>query len=489
MADLSKIKAPDGTEVDIKDATARSGLADKMDKADPTGTGTLSMNRKSSTTVGSYSTTLGYYGTASGNYSTSLGNRTKATGAESVAEGYSSTASGSDAHAEGYSTTASGASAHSEGSSTTASGNQSHAEGSGCTAAGTYSHAEGKGSSTAAGVAGYGAHAEGGSTQANGQFSHAEGSNTKANKYYSHSEGYYTIANGIYSHAEGNSSSTGSDAEAAHAEGTNTQANGKSSHAEGTNTIASNMYAHAEGWYTTASGESSHAEGDGTIAAGAAQHAGGMYNIEDTNSDYIEIIGNGSDDDNRSNARTLDWDGNEWIAGGFKCSGMEASSSAVKLINPEKWRDAIFDCTPDGSAKDRLLSRLTKGSANIKVYEYGGYFGGSQHKRLKLNFPSSSYGKYQVFIHMESNLTQLDYEMFLAQNSAGNAFERAAYGKTTPSWTNMAGTAAIGSLTWTANGLQIFSSEFDPYGGWYVKIIAHDGSTTEIPNVYYTNES
>ena len=249
------------------------------------------------------------------------------------------------------------------------------------------------------------------------------------------------------------------------------------------------MYAHAEGFYTTASGVSAHAEGDGTIAAGAAQHAGGMYNIEDTNSDYIEIKGNGSNDNNRSNARTLDWDGNEWIAGGFKCNGMEASSSAVKLINPEKWRDAIFDCTPDGSAKDRLLSRLTKGSANIKVYEYGGYFGGSQQKRLKLNFPSSSYGKYQVFIHMESNLTQLDYEMFLAQNSAGNAFERAAYGKITPSWTNMAGTAAIGSLTWTANGLQIFSSVFDPYGGWYVKIIAHDGSTTEIPNVYYTNES
>lgn len=421
MADLSKIKAPDGTEVDIKDATARSGLADKMDKADPTGTGSLSMNRRSGTTVGSYSTALGYNGTASGNYSTSLGNRTKATGAESVAEGYSSTASGSDSHAEGYSTTASGASAHSEGSGTTASGNQSHAEGSGCTAAGTYSHAEGSGSSTASGTAGSAAHAE----------------------------GYYTQANGLYSHAEGSK--------------------------------------------TIAGGAQSHAEGLGTKATGLSQHVFGKYNIEDTNNTYVEIVGNGAATGqttyNASNARTLDWSGNEWLAGGFKCNGMEASSSAVKLINPEKWRDAIFDCTPDGSVKDRLLSRLTKGSANIKVYEYGGYFGGSQKKRLKLNFPSSSYGKYQVFIHMESNLTQVDYQMFLAQNSAGTAFERAAYGKTTPSWTNMAGTAAIGSLTWTANGLQIFSSVFDPYGGWYVKIIAHDGSTTEIPNVYYTNES
>lgn len=447
MADLSKIKAPDGTEVDIKDATARSGLADKMDKADPTGTGTLSMNRKSSTTVGSYSTTLGYYGTASGNYSTSLGNRTKATGAESVAEGYSSTASGSDAHAEGYSTTASGASAHSEGSSTTASGQQSHAEGSGCTAAGSYSHAEGRNTSTASATAGSAAHAEGYSTKANGQYSHAEGSSSEADGQSSHSEGNSCYALGDYSHAEGNS--------------------------------------------TNSEGTGSHTEGLDTISYVNYQHVSGKYNVPDSSAEnlYAEIIGNGSDANNRSNARTLDWGGNEWIAGGFKCNGMEASSSAVKLINPEKWRDAIFDCTPDGSAKDRLLSRLTKGSTNIKVYEYGGYFGGSQQKRLKLNFPSSSYGKYQVFIHMESNLTQLDYEMFLAQNSAGNAFERAAYGKTTPSWTNMAGTAAIGSLAWTANGLQIFSSAFDPYGGWYVKIIAHDGSVTEIPNVYYTNES
>lgn len=457
MADLSKIKAPDGTEVDIKDATARSGLADKIDKADPTGTGSLSMNRKSSTTVGSYSVALGYNGTASGNYSTSLGNRTKATGAESVAEGYSSTASGSDAHAEGYSTTASGASAHSEGSGTTASGQQSHAEGSSCTAAGKYSHAEGRSSSTDSAAAA--AHAEGYGSIAYGSAAHAEGI------------GCY--ATGNYSHAEGNDSST-EDA-AAHAEGESTNAKGYASHTEGYHTITEGLASHAEGYYT--------------IASGHSQHAGGKYNIEDSNDTYAEIIGNGSDNDNRSNARTLDWDGNEWIAGGFKCNGMEASSSAVKLINPQKWRDAIFDCTPDGSAKDRLLSRLTKGSTNIKVYEYGGYFGGSQQKRLKLNFPSASYGKYQVFIHMESNLTQLDYEMFLAQNSAGNAFERAAYGKITPSWTNMAGTAAIGGLTWTANGLQIFSSVFDPYGGWYVKIIAHDGSITEIPNVYYTNES
>lgn len=456
MADLSKIKAPDGTEVDIKDATARSGLADKMDKANPTGTGTLSMNRKSSTTVGSYSVALGYNGTASGNYSTSLGNRTKAQGAESVAEGYSSTASGSDSHAEGYSTTASGASSHSEGSSTTASGQQSHAEGSSCTAAGKYSHAEGRNSSTDSAA----------------DASHAEGYGSVAYGSASHAEGIGCTATGNYSHAEGNDTTT-EDA-AAHAEGENTNAQGYASHAEGYGSVAKGLASHAEGYYTLASGHS--------------QHAGGKYNIEDSDNTYAEIIGNGSDNA-RSNARTLDWNGNEWLAGGFECNGMKASSSAVTLINPEKWRDAIFDCTPDQSAKDRLLSRLTKGTANVKILEYGGYFEGSQRKRLKITFPSSGYGKYQVFIHMESNLTQLDYEMFISQNSAGTALERAAYGKITPTWTSMAGTAATGDLTWTANGLQVYSSIFDPYGGWYIKIIAHDGAATDIPNVYYTNES
>ena len=56
----------------------------KMDKSNPTGTGSLSMNRKSGTTIGSYS----------------------------HAEGYNTTASGSYSHAEGYNTTAQGRSQH-----------------------------------------------------------------------------------------------------------------------------------------------------------------------------------------------------------------------------------------------------------------------------------------------------------------------------------------------------------------------------------------
>ena len=41
--------------------------------------------------------------------------------------------------------------------------------------------------------------------------------------------------------------------------------------------------------------------------------------VTDT-TDYAEIVGNGTSGTNRSNARTLDWSGNEEIAGTFKCA-------------------------------------------------------------------------------------------------------------------------------------------------------------------------
>lgn len=106
------------------------------------------------------------------------------------------------------------------------------------------------------------------------------------------------------------------------AEGYNTTASGQHSHAEGYETIASGTRSHAEGQTTTASGTISHAEGSYTIANHAIQHVFGAYNIADTNpasvdyrGDYVEIVGNGTADNARSNARTLDWLGNEVLAG------------------------------------------------------------------------------------------------------------------------------------------------------------------------------
>ena len=62
-------------------------------------------------------------------------------------------------------------------------------------------------------------------------------------------------------------------------------------------------------------GNYSHSEGEGTIAKGKAQHTQGKYNIIDEENKYSHIIGNGNSDTERSNAHTVDWDGNAWYAG------------------------------------------------------------------------------------------------------------------------------------------------------------------------------
>ena len=197
-------------------------VSTKMDKNNPTGTGSVSFNRKAETTVGNYS----------------------------VAEGVNATASGLASHAEGQ--------------STTASGNQSHAEGIDTVASGVGSHAENAG----------------------------------------------TIASGEYSHAEG------------------------------TTTTASGTYSHAEGAATIASGESSHAEGRNTSATRRSQHVFGEYNVTDaagsgaTRGNYVEIVGNG-DSNARSNARTLDWQGNEVLAGDLTINGNTSVGQALQGIPDE----------------------------------------------------------------------------------------------------------------------------------------------------------
>lgn len=131
--------------------------------------------------------------------------------------------------------------------------------------------------------------------------------------------GYNVTATGTYAHAEGNS--TTASGEYSHAEGNNTTASGNYSHAEGLGTISSRNATHAEGYYTNATAAYSHAEGYYTTAQRLSQHVSGEYNVLDsqgTSSDhglYVEIIGNGTADNARSNARVLDWNGNERLMG------------------------------------------------------------------------------------------------------------------------------------------------------------------------------
>lgn len=196
-----------------------------------------------------------------------------------------------------------------------ASGEHSHAEGSETKATGINSHAEGHTTE----AAGWGSHAEGSGTKATSDISHAEGSYTEAAGYSSHAEGYETKTAGHSSHAEG--AYTEATGNYSHAEGNTTKATGYSSHAEGHDTEAAGSYSHAEGRDTEATGDYSHAEGRGTVAHGRSLHVQGEYNAIDDSvnqslrSKYAHIVGNGTSDDNRSNAHTIDWNGVAWYRG------------------------------------------------------------------------------------------------------------------------------------------------------------------------------
>ena len=90
----------------------------------------------------------------------------------------------------------------------------------------------------------------------------------------------------------------------------------------GINNTASGVASMSDGYQAVASGKFSGSHGHGTIANHADQHAHGAYNVPDDSSaaatvrgNYVEIVGNGSGDNDRSNARTLDWGGNESLSG------------------------------------------------------------------------------------------------------------------------------------------------------------------------------
>ena len=131
----------------------------------------------------------------------------------------------------------------------------------------------------------------------------------------------------------------------AHAEGVSTAATWNSAHAEGAFTEASGYTAHAEGFEADALGAASHAEGWYTKATHKAQHVFGEYNAEDgsTNSsskrgNYVEIVGNGqlpsgTTTPTRSNARTLDWDGNEELAGDLTIDKDSANPISLRSLN------------------------------------------------------------------------------------------------------------------------------------------------------------
>lgn len=141
-------------------------------------------------------------------------------------------------------------------------------------------------------------------------------------------EGYNGTASGVASQATGEA----------------TTASGRGAFSKGLSTVASGDYSVSEGRQATASGLYSHASGYQTQANRRSQRVFGEYNIADTQGAdgtakgaYIEIVGKGSNDANRSNARTLDWSGNETLAGNLTYNG---DVSLSRLLNAYSFSSA-----------------------------------------------------------------------------------------------------------------------------------------------------
>lgn len=342
--------------------------------------------------AGHYSHAEGYQTKASGSSSHAEGASTKATGSNSHAEGAETTASGLSSHAEGLHTTASGEASHAEGGNTTASGINSHAEGLKTTAASNYQHVQGKynikdtenkyahivGNGENTGSSDYLSNAYtldwsgngwykgniyvGGTSQDTGKkiateeyvnnavsgnidlsgYVTTEDMNTalsnKSNTNHTHDTyapknnpyftgticGTFSFAQGLYANLGGNYS---------YAQGSYVYASGNYSHAEGLGyEYYDNDYEQYEHIYTESRGIASHAEGYGTQAKSNYQHVQGKLNIPDTSNRYAHIVGNGTNEIIKSNAHTLDWDGNGWYAGNLYVGGT-SQDNANKVLS------------------------------------------------------------------------------------------------------------------------------------------------------------
>lgn len=280
-------------------------------KVDKTGAqfNDISMGRVPNSTVGTQSIAIGTSDNpnqgaiASGDNSVAVGTYVQATGNRAIAIGGTTQATGLNATAIGGSVTASGDFSFSHGSSTSAQGINSTAEG-------------------------YG-------TTASGNSAHAEGNQTFAVGDYSHSQGYGTRANGNASSAEGNG----------------TVANGANSSVSGMYNVP-DSYANWPDWAPNtyyAAGDKVHFQdeesGDprGEYFVCNTSHTSGTawitysfyWDSDNGKMNYAQIVGNGSNYLQQSNAYTLDWDGNGSYAGDVTINKGTAEEVSVSELKTE----------------------------------------------------------------------------------------------------------------------------------------------------------
>jgi hypothetical protein len=252
----------DGTTNVAGSVTATAFIGDGSQLTNlPTGTGggnsPFSLNTTSGTGIQSETNTAsGDYSTATGASTTATGDYSTAMGGETIASGYVATAIGAQTEASGYYSTAMGL-------STTASGQSSTAMG--------YNTTANESNSTAMGS----------TTTASGETSTAMGYGTVAQGHYSTTMGYETTATNFHSTAMGRK------------------------------TYASGINSTAMGYYTTASDRSSLVIGEYNLLGSTVTNSATEFSLENT----AFVIGNGTNENNRSDALTVLFDGTTTIAG------------------------------------------------------------------------------------------------------------------------------------------------------------------------------
>lgn len=366
---------------------------------------------------------------------------------------------------------------------------------------------------------GTGSFAFGSNVTATGNLSHAEGSNTTASNLCAHVEGNYSSVVGKYAHAEGDHSSASG--ESSHAEGTNTIANGTYTHAEGLNASAYGSCSHAEGSASVARGYASHAEGYHTIADSSYSHVVGKYNVPDNYTNweeweankqyyvgdkvkvtanyvtngwvakndsnkpvfsetldwidlngqakYIEIVGNGETNLAQSNARALDWDGNEYLKGDLYVGCDSDSTNGNKVAKVSELPGVMTGATSSVNGISGLVPAPTTTDVD-KFLAGDGTFKSGGKPMVILSYGNSTWAEFEsaynnnviVYCRASSNSDPA------TGSQTRMAFMAYVNNATTPTEVEFQYYRSVSSHTASQQGDQVFVYKLTKTGGWTV---------------------
>ena len=109
--------------------------------------------------------------------------------------------------------------------------------------------------------------------------------------------------------------------------------------------------------------------GEGNIVNENNQIVQGRFNEEDVEGKYINIVGNGEDNDNRKNIHTLDWNGNAWYNGKLSQEGVPVEDKDLttkgyvdgKFATSERVEQYIEKNDRENARRDVIIDALANG--------------------------------------------------------------------------------------------------------------------------------